>query len=180
MERETLFTATKWEILKLLEEKPHSPTDLANALGSSLGNVSQQLRLLELAGIVTAERVSNRDKGQPRILYKLAGNLSYMIATSDNFVDKKIVQLSPRNKAVLRIWFLEDPGVRYALEKAFWEIESLQPDKVTYAGLEDGTPVLEVRGGKQLPKKVAVGGDHGNVTIRSVEEPVGIVLFERA
>jgi predicted transcriptional regulator len=90
MEQETLFTASKWEILKLLESGPLSPIELASLSRTSVANVSQQLRLLEIAGLVTSERVPNRDKGQPRILYSIAGNSCYMISTENKFVDKHL------------------------------------------------------------------------------------------
>jgi len=182
MDTETLFTATKWEILKLLETQPRAPSEIATILNSSLGNVSQQLKLLELAGVVTTDRISNREKGQPRTLYRLTGDLSYMISTAGSFVDKKVVQLSERNKVVLRIWFLEDSSVRYALEKAFWQLDGSMKDvtRITYAGLELGIPTLEVASSKKLPTSLKVGGSYGNVNIKTVDEPVGYVLYQGA
>jgi len=123
MDHETLFTASKWDILKHLERGPSSPLALSKICGTSIANVSQQLRLLEMAGIVTSERISNRDKGKPRVLYSLAGDLSYLISTSGNFVEKKTVHLSKRNKAVMKIWFYPVKELHYALEKTFWKIE---------------------------------------------------------
>lgn len=123
MEQETLFTASKWEILKLLAEESLSPIELAAKSNTSVANVSQQLRLLEMAGLVKSERISNRDKGQPRILYSLAGNHSFLIATSNDFVEKKLFQLSHYNKVILKIWFYHRPELHYFLEKAFWNVE---------------------------------------------------------
>ena len=51
MDQETLYTATKWDILKLLEGQQLSPIEISKIAGSSLANVSQQLRLLEMAGL---------------------------------------------------------------------------------------------------------------------------------
>ena len=127
MDHETLFTATKWEILKQLETGERSPVELAKAMQSSIANVSQQLRLLEMAGLVTSRRISNRDKDKPRILYSIAGDLSYVIATSDKFVDKKVLQLSDYNKIIMRIWFYDRKELHYTLEKAFWKIEEVLP-----------------------------------------------------
>ncbi len=135
MDHETLFTASKWAILKRLERGPASPLELSKVCGTSIANISQQLRLLEMAGLVTSERVSNRDKGKPRVLYQLAGNLSYLIATADNFVEKKIVPLTDRNKVVMRIWFFDDANLRYTIEKAFWKIEPFF-DKIAYLGVD--------------------------------------------
>jgi len=123
MELEQLFTASKWEILQLLAEQPLSPLQIAERSSTTLANVSQQLRLLEMAGLVRSERIPNRDKGLPRIVYRLAGDQSYFIATTSDFAEKKLLKLSAYNKAILRIWFFEDPEVRYLLEKAFWAIE---------------------------------------------------------
>ncbi|MBR9692792.1 helix-turn-helix domain-containing protein [Candidatus Woesearchaeota archaeon] len=123
MELETLFTASKWEILQHLGDQPLSPLQLSECSSTSLANISQQLRLLEMAGLVTSERVPNRDKGQPRILYRLAGDQGYFISTSTDFVEKGLFKLSSYNKIILKIWFYEDANVRYVLEKAFWRIE---------------------------------------------------------
>ena len=127
MELENLYTASKWEILQHLAEQPLSPLQLAERSSTTLANISQQLRLLEMAGLVKSERVPNRDKGQPRILYRLASDQGYLIATTNEFVEKKLFQLTAYNKAILRIWFYEDPNVRYVLEKAFWQVEQHLP-----------------------------------------------------
>jgi predicted transcriptional regulator len=182
MEHETLFTATKWDILKLLEKGPQSPLEISKALGSSLANVSQQLRLLEMAGVVKAKRVANRDKDKPRMLYSLAGDISYLIATSDNFVDKKLLNLTDRNKVILRIWFLENTDLRYALEKAFWQIEPELANitKLTYAGTEDGAPVLEYSGTARLARSIPISegaGSAKSVTVRCTATPAGHVLY---
>jgi len=125
MEQETLFTASKWEILKLLEHEPLSPIELASLSRTSVANVSQQLRLLEMAGLVESRRVPNRDKGQPRVLYSLAGNSCYVISTANNFVDKKLHAMSYYNKIILKIWFHPDQAEHYFLEKGFWQIDHL-------------------------------------------------------
>ena len=123
MEQETLFTASKWDILTALAEHSRSPVELANNLNTSVANISQQLRLLEMAGLVKSKRISNRDKGLPRVQYSLAGNQSYLIATAQEFVGKKFLKLTERNKVVMRIWFLDNPELHYYLEKAFWNID---------------------------------------------------------
>lgn len=123
MEQETLFTASKWDILKILSSGSKSPLQLAKMSNTSVANISQQLRLLEMAGLVQSKRISNRDKGQPRLLYSLVGNHSFLIASTQDFVDKKLLKLSEYNKVILKIWFLDNPKLHYYLEKAFWQIE---------------------------------------------------------
>jgi len=123
MEQETLYTAAKWDVLKALEMSSKSPIELAKEANTSVSNISQSLRFLELAGIVKSERIGNRDKGQPRVMYSLLGNKAYMIVTSKNFVDKKPMQLSDYKKMILRIWFYENESIHTHLEKAVQNIE---------------------------------------------------------
>lgn len=123
MEQETLFTASKWDILKILSSGSRSPLQLAKLSNTSVANISQQLRLLEMAGLVQSKRISNRDKGQPRLLYSLAGNHSFLIASTQDFVDKKFLKLSDYNKIILKIWFIDNSELHYYLEKAFWHTE---------------------------------------------------------
>jgi len=127
MEQETLFTASKWEILKLLEKESLSPIELASLSRTSVANVSQQLRLLEMAGLVESRRIPNRDKGQPRVLYSLAGNSCYMISTASNFVDKKLHAMSHYNKIILKIWFHPEQQEHFFIEKGFWQVDHLLP-----------------------------------------------------
>lgn len=123
MEQEMLFTASKWEIFKLLSDEPLSPIELAKRSSTSVANVSQQLRLLEMAGLVKSEKISNRDRGQPRVLYSLSGNNGYLISTSNEFVEKKLIKLSAHNQIIMKIWFNQNKDIHYFLEKSFWKIE---------------------------------------------------------
>jgi predicted transcriptional regulator len=123
MEQETLFTASKWDILKMLSSGSKSPLQLAKLSNTSVANISQQIRLLEMAGLVQCTRISNRDKGQPRLLYSLVGNQSFLIASTTDFVEKKFLNLTEYNKIILKIWFLDRPELHYFLEKMFWHIE---------------------------------------------------------
>ena len=123
MEQETLYTSSKWDILKALELGSKSPIDLAKEANTSLANVSQQLRLLELAGIVKSERIPNRDKGQPRIMYSLSGNNSYILVTSPEFVAKKNILLQKHQFELMKIWFCDDSSLHYYFEKFYWENE---------------------------------------------------------
>jgi predicted transcriptional regulator len=127
MEQETLFTASKWDILKTLSSGSKSPLQLAKLSNTSVANISQQLRLLEMAGLVQCKRISNRDKGQPRLLYSLVGNQSFLITSASDFVEKKLLQLSEYNKVILKIWFLDKPKLHYFLEKAFWSLDEHMP-----------------------------------------------------
>ena len=55
MEIESLFSSTRWEILELLSKEKLSPIELSLKINTTSANISQQLRLLELAGLVKSE-----------------------------------------------------------------------------------------------------------------------------
>ena len=179
MEQETLFTASKWNILKCLESGKKSPNDLARESNTSVANISQQLRLLELVGFVKSERISNRDKGMPRILYSLAGNYSYLVISSPGFVDKKFSKLEDYQKMILKIWFLDDKSLQYYIEKFFWSIEK-HLSKVEYLAFDISDSkqikvfiITENQEVKKSIKDVAIEGDHGmkNFIVSFVKEP---------
>ena len=157
MDQETLFTGSKWDILKLLGQKKMSPIELAKKSGTSMANISQQLRFLEMAGIVTSQRISNRDKGQPRILYSLSGNNSFLISVAPGFVNKGLQSLNEREKAILKIWFYEHRDRKYALERAFYSLDKYLPE-IEGVGLDssngsNGTLTLTVVSNNGLANK---------------------------
>ena len=173
MEQETLFTASKWDILKMLSKGPKSPLQLAKLSNTSVANISQQLRLLEMAGLVQSKRISNRDKGQPRQLYSLVGNHSFLITSSADFVEKKLHKMSEYNKIILKIWFLEEAKLHYFIEKAFWHLDELLSglsgvsailvDKRTLGSDSISIVVVSETGAtKKDFKKLLVKGPEGN------------------
>ena len=56
MEVETLLTGTKWQIIEQLAKKKQSPLELAEKLNTTIANISQQLRLLELSNLVKKKK----------------------------------------------------------------------------------------------------------------------------
>ena len=89
MEIESLFSSTRWEIIKALARDKLSPMELAVKTKTTSANISQQLRLLELAGLVRSEKTSNVERGKPRVVYMLAGDMAFLILSSPNFASKK-------------------------------------------------------------------------------------------
>jgi len=116
MDQETLFTGSKWTILEALAESRKAPLELARDAKTSMANVSQQLRLLEMAGIVSSERIPNRDRGQPRILYGLKNPTAFIILTAPGSASKGTVSLDAFRHALLSTWLLEGPD-RITAEK---------------------------------------------------------------
>lgn len=143
MDYETLFTSAKWDILKLLANSKKSPIELAEQANTSVSNISQSLRFLELAGIVKSERLGNRDKGQPRVVYSLASDSAYVILTSKNLVNKKSINMDDHKKMLLNIWFYENEtlhsfleGAVFALEEHLDDISGIFLDKTSLSELK--------------------------------------------
>ncbi|MFA6073386.1 MAG: ArsR family transcriptional regulator [Candidatus Woesearchaeota archaeon] len=128
MDYETLFTAAKWDVLRALAKSKKSPIELAEHANTSVSNISQSLRFLELAGIVKSERISNRDKGQPRVVYSLAAESAYIILTAKNLVNKKTVKLDDHKKMLLNVWFYDEDILHPFLESAVLDLEEYLGD----------------------------------------------------
>ncbi|MBI4154093.1 winged helix-turn-helix transcriptional regulator [Candidatus Woesearchaeota archaeon] len=128
MDLEPLFVESKWGVLQLLSEGNFSPLELAERLNTSISNISQQLRFLEMAGLVEKEKISNRDKGKPRMLFSLSKDYLYAVTVTRSFTRKKLLALSARQKMLMSIWFLDDPDTQYILEKFFWKLEEKVKD----------------------------------------------------
>ncbi len=143
MDHEALFTSAKWDILKALAKSKKSPIELAERANTSVSNISQSLRFLEIAGIVKSERIGNRDKGQPRVVYSLATESAYIILTSKNSVNKKTVQVDDHKKMLLNIWFYDDELLHAFLENAVFILEEFM-DEILGVFL-DTTSISEIK-----------------------------------
>ncbi len=102
MDLEPLFVESRWGVLQLLSEGSYSPIELAGRLNTSISNISQQLRFLEMAGLVEKEKIPNRDKGKPRMLFSLAKDYLYAVTVTRSFTKKKLFAISARQKMLLR------------------------------------------------------------------------------
>ena len=123
MEIETLFSSSKWDILRELSKHSYSPLELASRSKTTIANISQQLRLLEAFGLIKKKKISNRDRGKPRTLFSLSENYAYLIATTNGFASKKLLRLTPHHETMLKIWFISNPELHYYAEKFYWKIE---------------------------------------------------------
>lgn len=86
MDVEQLLTGSRWEVLERLARRPHSTTELGNALKTSTANASQLLRQLELAGLVERTRTSKRGA---HYHYRIAGDLYYVVHLAPNTAAKR-------------------------------------------------------------------------------------------
>ena len=102
MDIATLLTGTKWEIIELLSKKPLSPSDLAKKLNTSIANISQQLRLLQTAGLVKKKRTSTAKPGKPRVLFSISDDYCFITCFSKGFAKKKLLKLNKEQKKTVQ------------------------------------------------------------------------------
>lgn len=123
MELDSFLTSPRWEMIQIISNKPSSPIEIAQQLKTSVSFVSQQLKLLEAAGIVQKKRTGASEKGKPRTIFSLAKESVYIILLSEGISDKKLVPIDEHHKIILRIWLIEGFSYHYQIEKFFWKIE---------------------------------------------------------
>ncbi len=99
-----------------------SPIELAESLNTTVSYMSQQLKLLDAAGIVLKEKTGASEKGKPRTLFRISKEVLYLTALTNNFSKKKLIYLTDYHKVILRIWMMEDSSLHEPFEKLFWKL----------------------------------------------------------
>ena len=145
----------RWEILRILAERPSSPIELSERLGTTVSYVSQQLKLLEAVGLVIKEKTGVAEKGKPRSVYSIKNELVYLTLLTKNNSGKKLVYLTPRHQGILNIWLLDDITLHYPIEKLFWKLEDLLGE-IDGVFIERGfvPKVLFIAGSKEVKTKI--------------------------
>jgi predicted transcriptional regulator len=123
MKLDTFLVSPRWDILQIIASKPSSPMQIAGQINTTVSYVSQQLRLLEAAGLITKEKTGSVEKGQPRNLFSISKEILYIISLSKEKQEKKLLRLNDYHKIILSIWLLEDESIHYYVEKIFWKLE---------------------------------------------------------
>jgi len=123
VEFENLLTESKWKIIEIISKTPSSPIEIAQILNTTISNVTQQLKLLEFTGLVTKQRISNTQKGKPRVVYSLAHDFCYIITAIKNFSSKKLIHNTKYHNTILKIWNIDQINSHYYLEKVYWLLE---------------------------------------------------------
>ena len=102
MDLETLLTSTKWDILEMIAKKPMSPIELSKILNTTIANISQQLRLLQTAGLIKKQKTGTALPGKPRFLFSISDNYAFITVLSKGFAKKKLIKISQKQKDVLK------------------------------------------------------------------------------
>lgn len=122
-----MFTDQRWNILRAISNEPQSPIQLSLILNTTMANISQQLKLLEAMNLVKKEKIRNRDKGKPRTLFSLNGEYALLVPTTRHFAQKKLVQVTPHQKTIMRIWFLSEE-LQHLAEAIYWKLHERLSD----------------------------------------------------
>jgi len=123
MEFDTFLTEPKWQILELIATNPTSPVKISEKIGTSVAYVSQQLKLLEAARIITKKRTKATKRGKPRLIYSIVKDIFHITSLINKAPAKKKITPSIRQKIILKIWMLDNKELVYLSEKLFWRIE---------------------------------------------------------
>lgn len=96
---------SKWQILQQIDKGFTTPKEVANKLGISISNVSQQMKFLEAWGYLKKERVDKgpggRKNNDKRISYKIAKNQDLLLSISDQRFGVKNIKETPLNQIFL-------------------------------------------------------------------------------
>lgn len=122
MDFDMFLTSPRWEILQIIAKNPSSPVELAEKLGTTVSYISQQMRLLEVAGLVNKKRTGAVEKGKPRTLFSISNELFYVISLTKDFSQKKLIK-ADYHKDILKIWNIEDVGLHFYVERLYWKLQ---------------------------------------------------------
>lgn len=123
MELDSFLASPRWDILKIIIQKPSSPIQIAEQIEATTSFVSQQLKLLEAAGLVKKQKTGAFEKGKPRSLFSISEESLYIIPLAKNAPDKTLLKMSPEQKTTVNIWCLEDKSLHNPLQKFLWQIQ---------------------------------------------------------
>ncbi len=117
MDLDSFLALPRWEILQIIAERPSSPIEISELIGTTISYVSQQLKLLEAKGLIKKRKTGAFEKGKPRNVFSITEEFAHITFLSNNFAKKKKLKLNFKRKAIMRLWFLES-------ERDFKDIET--------------------------------------------------------
>ncbi len=144
VEIESIFFDSKWQILTELSHAALSPTELAKKTGTSLPNISTQIRLLEALDFIEKEKLSNTLKGQPRKRYSLKKDFAYLIIGARSAIGKKMLRLDNETMPFFTPWLINDNAVSFLLIKLFLEFEHQMKEAISFGYLGRQEEEIEI------------------------------------
>jgi hypothetical protein len=151
MDFDIFLTSPRWDILEIISKNPSSPIELAEKLNTTVSYVSQQLKLLDAAGLLIKKKTGAAEKGKPRTLFALSNEYLYFSVLTKGFSQKKLVNISEHHKILLKIWFYCEPILHYPFEKLFWKLdESIHEVSSIYLETSFSPKLIVVSDSKKL------------------------------
>jgi len=166
-----MFMEQRWNILQQLSRQSLSPLQLAGMTNTTIANISQQLRLLEAAGLVSKSKIPNRDRGQPRTLFSLTDDYAYIVSLMDNYAEKRLVKLNEGQKSLLKILSIEDVDQRTKAEELYYKLREFNGKiEATALDLSAESVLFAVCSDKEMKKKLDLMGGLKMVTEQRLKE----------
>ncbi|MGV8168579.1 MAG: MarR family transcriptional regulator [Candidatus Nanoarchaeia archaeon] len=108
---ENEIAGSKWQILKILSKYPQTPKQLAEKLGTTVANMSQQLKLLEAYGYLKKTRADKGPEGRKtrdlRVLYSLVRGKTLITTIAPGNVKRKEIRLNLEAGLLINILMLD-------------------------------------------------------------------------
>jgi len=143
MEYDSFLDAPRWKILQVIANKPSSPLEISKKTGTSVAYISQQLKLLDAAGLTEKEKTGNIEKGKPRTLFRISKEVAYISLLTHGFSEKRLLELTDHHKAILKIWLFTDSSFHMEIERFYYELER-KLDSVVSVYLDASKPVPRI------------------------------------
>ncbi len=145
MNYELLTGEKRWEILEIIARKPSSPAEIAERIGVSVSYVSQQLKFLEVAGVIESKRTDFFEKGRPRYVFSVKKDIAALGVLNGAVSFKRVLELDKFSSATMNILSLEGK-FHYPLQKLFWSLDLDSVDGIYF----DGVGKVFIVSGKNL------------------------------
>lgn len=123
MDMQELVSTSRWPLLACLAREPSSPVAISQEIDTSVAYVSQQLKILEVAGLVQKTKTGATDRGKPRLLYSLVHDFVHITALFRGAPERQQLSPLPHQKTILLIWLFAPRKTHYALERFYWMLE---------------------------------------------------------
>lgn len=98
---EQLLTGSRWTILESLAKQPRSTSELSEELQTSQANISQQLKQLEIAGLVARRRAPN--KKRVHYVYEIQQQHTYLASIAPGRAKKQSIQNEPKQQLIFSL-----------------------------------------------------------------------------
>lgn len=153
MDFDSVMNSSRWDILKMIALEPASPVKISEEIGTSVAYVSQQLKLLEVAGVLRKKRTGSSERGKPRTVYSIAKELVSITSLIDRAPGKIQFEPNSRQKAMIAIWSLPS-NLHYLLEKLHWTLDGLSGVRGIYFESSSKSRVFVISESKKVKDAV--------------------------